>query len=503
MNQIITDNDVRVLKARYSHLDFMKEMWQGSTEPFLVGIHTQEICRLIDEAFEKLRHNESTFLVIKVPFRHGKSQIISRYLPPHFLGEFPDKEVMLITYASSLSEQFSRYARGLMKTPEYSNIYPNVKISQSNSGVQQWGIEGRLGSCMASGLGGAITGKGGSLLILDDYCSSRADAESEVIRNSMWEHFTNDFMTRRAPASIVIVLATPWHTDDIIGRIEKAIDPNSDNYDPEFPPFKVVSFPAKNGNVDIHVKNKEKYNDNKYHLEKVSYEYLFPQRFSDSWYEQQFSTLGTYASSALLQCNPTVRGGNMLDLSKVHVHNSLSEFPVIQYYRIWDLAHSAKQRIKSDPDWTSGTLLAFRKINGVDELWIKNVARIRAEAPERDRFIGAVSDKDGQGVPIGIEISLDARDSVRVLQNATRGRRIIKPIKTVGDKVARMSYLEPIFEAGNVHIFRDEWNLDWFNELREFPSGKHDDQVDNLSAGYALTHNQKHEIQIVRVNGVI
>ena len=464
----------------------MKQTWQSASEPFTVGIHTREICRLIDEAFDNLRQGQSTFLVIKVPFRHGKSQIISRYLPPHFLGEFPDKEVMLISYASSLSEGFSRYARSLMRSKEYETIYPDVKLSQTNAGVQQWGIENHLGSCMASGLGGAITGKGGSLLILDDYCASRAEAESETIRESTWEHFTNDFLTRRAPASIVIVLATPWHVDDIIGRIEKRISPESDSYDPDFPQFKVISFPAKDGEVDIGVKDKDKYGDLKYHIEHIKYKWLFPERYDEKWYLSQFASLGSYAASGLLQCNPQIRGGNLFDTSKIKWHDSLADFPKTRYYRIWDYAHSAKQTQKADPDWTSGTLLTFTKIEGEWHLWIRDVVRMRGKSPERDNLVRACTEKDGMNVPIGVENSIDSKDSVNAMQTALLGRRTVIPINISIDKVARAGYIEPIFEAGHVHCLRGSWNLDWLQEVTEFPSGKHDDQVDNLTAGYFL-----------------
>lgn len=486
MIPIANKEEVEKLKARYSHLDFMQYTWQNTSEKFLAGLHTKEICRLIDEAIENFRHGESTFLVVKVPFRHGKSQTLSRYLPPHFLGEFPDNEVMLVTYASSLAEGFSRYARSLMRSAEYKSLYPEVEISKSNGGVQQWGIEGHTGVCTASGLGSGITGKGYHLGLLDDYCASRADAESETIRNSTWEHFTNDFLTRRAPVSITIVLATQWHVDDIIGRIEQKINPESPMYDKDFPQFKIVSFPAMNGEADIGVKDYAKYGDRKYHIEHIKYNWLFPERFTEDWYRQQFASLGEYASAGLLQCNPTTKGGNLLKVGNVVVHNSLSEFPHIRYDRIWDLAHSEKQTQKTDPDYTSGTLVGYRNVNGVWEVWIKDVARIRAEATERNNFIYAVMEKDGGAVQVGVEISIDARDTVLIMQKALRGRRRIIPIKTTGDKVTRMSYLEPCFEAGNVHILRADWNLDWLKEAKEFPSGKHDDQMDNLSAGYEL-----------------
>lgn len=461
----------------------MKYCWQRPLEPLVVGIHTKEICRLIDEAIDNLRQGQSTFLLIKVHFRAGKSDIISRYLPPHFLGEFPDKDVIVASYGQSLSESFSRFSRALVKSEQFKEIYPNCELT---GGVQSWGFENHLGSVLETGLTSGITGRGGSLLICDDYCASRAEAESETIRESTWEHFTNDFLTRRAPTSIVIVLATPWHVDDIIGRIEKRISPESEDYDENFPQFKVVAFPAVNSDVEIGVKNKEKYGDNKYHLETIHYDYLFPERYDENWYKSQFASLGSYAASGLLQCNPQVRGGNLFVTDKIQYHNTDADFPKTKYYRMWDLAHTAKQTQKADPDWTSGTLLTYTKIEGQWHLWIKDVARIRASAGERDAFIRAVSDKDGMGVSVAVENSMDSKDAVNNLRTILNGTRSVIPQNIGIDKVARAGYVEPVFEAGHVHILRGSWNLDWMQEVKEFPSGKHDDQVDNLTAGYIL-----------------
>lgn len=478
--------------TRRSHLRFLENCWQNIGEPYIVGLHTRELCRLIDVAMTDLRNGKSTFLVVKMPFRHGKSTILSRYLPAHFLGEFPNDEVMLVTYNMSLAETFSRFARNLIRTPEYREVYPDVQINHENGGVQQWGIEGHIGSCCASGLTSGLTGKGYHLGLLDDYCSGRAEAESEVMRDSAWEHFTNDFLTRRAPVSITIVLATPWHVDDIIGRIEQRIDPNNEKYDKEFPKFKIVSFPAKDGDVDIMEKGR---------MVHKHYEYLFPERFSAEWYKQQFASLGDYSASALLQCNPQMRGGNLIDVSKIKYHDTLADFPNTRYYRLWDLAHTSRQTQKDDPDWTSGTLLAYTKIAGLWHLWIKDVARIRGKAPERDNFIRMVSDKDGMGVSIVVENSVDSKDAVSSMQEILKGKRVVKPINISIDKVARVGYIEPIFEAGNVHILRSAWNLDWLEEVKAFPSGKHDDQVDNITAGY-LECCHSNEIRQGRVAGV-
>lgn len=497
--QALAKEAVEILKCRYSHLAFMRHCWQKPFEPFIAGIHTKEICRLIDEAIDNLRQNKSTFLLIKVHFRAGKSDIVSRYLPPHFLGEFPDKDVMVVGYGQSLAMDFSKASRNIVRSDVYKEIYPNYEL---NGGVFSWGFSNHIGVVTESGITSGITGKGYTLGICDDYISSRAEAESETIRNSLWEHFTNDFLTRRAPTSITIVLATPWHVDDIIGRIERKIDPKSDDYDENFPKFKVVSFPAMDGDVEIGVRNKAKYGDRKYHLEKVHYKYLFPERFDENWYKSQFASLGTYAASGLLQCTPQLRGGNLFITDKIQYHSSLEDFPKTKYFRVWDLAHTAKQTQKPDPDWTSGTLLTYTKIEGVWHLWIRDVARMRGKAPERDNFIRAVSEKDGAGVTIAVENSADSKDAVSNMQTILNGRRVVKPLNISIDKVARASYVEPIFEAGHVHILRGEWNLDWLNEVKSFPSGKHDDQVDNFTAGYMLCCQNTGKISVGRVLGV-
>lgn len=493
-----TKEDIQKAIAKKSHLRFMQYCWQKS-EQLKVGIHTKEICRLIDNAIEDLRNDKSTFLLIKVHFRAGKSDIISRFLPPHFLGEFPDKDVMVVSYGQSLSENFSKFSRSLINSTSYKELYPNYELV---GGVQSWGFKEHYGVVTESGITSGITGKGYTLGICDDYISSRADAESEVIRASLWEHFTNDFLTRRSPTSITIVLATPWHVDDIIGRIERKIDPHSEDYDENFPKFKVISFPAMDGDVEIGVKNKEKYGDNKYHVEKIHYKYLFPERFDENWYKSQFASLGSYSASGLLQCNPQMRGGNLFSTDKIQYHNSVDEFPKTKYYRVWDLAHTARQTQKDDPDYTSGTLLTYTKIDGVWHLWIKDVARMRGKSPERDNFIRLVSDKDNSGVSIIVENSIDSKDAISNMQTILNGRRIVKPININIDKVARASYIEPIFESGHVHILRGEWNLDWLKEVKEFPSGKHDDQVDNITAGYFVCCQSQGHIVVGKVQGI-
>src|SRR4030042_380717 len=82
--------DMGRARARVRHLDFIKYAWQKKNEPLIVGQHTMAACGLIDQAMRDFKNGVSTFLKILICFRHGKSDLSSRYLPAHFLGQFPD-----------------------------------------------------------------------------------------------------------------------------------------------------------------------------------------------------------------------------------------------------------------------------------------------------------------------------------------------------------------------------------------------------------------------------
>ena len=491
----ISLENVRKALARKSHLRFIQQNW-SSEERYTVGRHTSTICHLIDESIKDFKNGKSTFLVVKVHPRAGKSEILSQNLTAHFIGEFPDKEVMICCYNSTLAEKNSKLAQKIVKSPSYRELYGGIEIE---GGVQQWNVREHKAMVTASGLVSGITGNGYSLGMVDDYIAGRENAESQVIRDKVWEEFTNSFLTRRAPVSITIILATQWHVDDVIGRIERRLTPGSDEYDEMFPRFKIVSFPVA-GEGDVWV---EKTETEKAHWERQKWDYLFPERFSEEFYRQQLAALGEYSYSALYQCSPQIRGGNLFVTERIRVHDRDEDFPKTKYCRVWDLAHSAKQTQKADPDWTSGTLLAYTKIDGLWHLWIKDVRRIKAKAPERDVFVRATIEKDGPSVTVAVENSLDNKDAVSAMQHILSGRIVVKPLNISSDKVARAAYVEPIFEAGHVHILRGDWNLDWLSEVKEFPSGKHDDQVDNFTAGYVLCcQNDAGQIKSGRVAGV-
>lgn len=448
---------------------FMGYCWQKQT-PLIEGRHTKAICAVIDRAIARYREGESSFLIIKVPFRHGKSDIVSRYLPPHFLGLFPDDEVLLATYSADLSYDFSRFCRTLIRSPQYRAVFPGIDVSAESSSVQHWELEQpHIGSMHAVGLGGTMTGRGYACGILDDYHKNRAEAESQPIRNRNWGSFTDDFLTRRGPVSITVVLATPWHVDDIIGRAERAMEE-----DPEFPQFEVVCFPAMDDDYPSG--------------------YLFPERFSSAWYRGQAAALGTYGTASLLQCNPVARSGNVLKIDRVQIHD-LDELPRLRWARAWDVASSEKQLVKEDPDWTVGGLMAVEwrlppedadAGEKIPHIWIRDVVRGRWEAPERDRIIVQTAKVDGPAVRVGTESVAGYKDTYTRLAEVLMGTHVVEKVTPPGDLLIRVAPIEPIFEAGHVHLVRGEWNREFLREVGEYNSGSHDDQVASIVTGWEM-----------------
>ena len=498
--------------ARRKHLKFMQYCWRDLSRPLLIGFHTKIICGRIDQALVDFRNGKSTHIAIAVHHRSGKSEIVAGNLAPHFLGEFPGKEVMSVTYAAARAYQWARKARSLLEDAEFQSLYPKVTLSHESRAVNRWevAVDGKNthSGFLASGLRSGLTGSGAHLAILDDYLSGRKAAESQLLRDNAWMAVTNDLMTRLAPVHIVVILATWWHFDDVRGRIVNITNPEHDDYDPMFPKFEFIDFPAKaedyadlqrrNGKEDFERYPGDYLFDHIFNEEDETWEPSPEDWFDAEWYEQQYATLQPYSAAGIMDCNPTPRSGNILDVSKIVVHPMLEDIPkeirdTLRWHRVWDYAHTAKQRVGDDPDYSGGTLLAVRRIGynaalkEVEwEFYIRDYTEFRAQATERDARIRKIAKSDGPKVRILVESSLDSKDGADYLKHQLLGLRPVTPVNCKGDKVTRITPVEPIFSAGRVHVIRGAWVKNWKTKLQQFDGSgaTHDEPVDNLSCAY-------------------
>ena len=449
---------------------FLQYVW-WNPQALQWGVHIQALARRLDKAIDDFENGISTYLLIQMPVRHGKSEVCSIAFTAYFLGrlEHLQPNIILSGYGADHISTFSQKSKDIIQGEAFNRLFPGVDLKDYPNTIARWGIQGSVGEVNAVSLGGKVTGKGGDLIIVDDYCKNRAAAESEVQRNSTWDSFTDDLMSRRGPTAIVLVPSTPWHVDDVAGRIKEKM-----KTDPTFPKFEVIRFPARSDQYETG--------------------WLFPERYSEEWYRAEYAFFGEYGSAGLLDCDPVRRGGNMFKVDRVQIHEDLSEFPDdIRYYRFWDLASTEEERVKDSPDFTAGALIGIRTIgttpegDPIHELWIKDINYFREEAPERDAKIRATSVRDGATVRITVERVGGYKDAYNYLRKQLLGNRVVEGMTVNKDKVIRASPLETIFEAGNVHILRGDWNYEFFRQFTEFPSSEHDDLVDSVSGGYAAT----------------
>lgn len=492
-------SQVKMELARRKHLRFIEYCWSDPRHSYHVGFHTKRICDRIDQAIEDFRNDISSYIAIAVHHRSGKSEIVSVNLPPHFLGEFPWAQVMNVTYSAGKAHTFSKRARRMVEQNErYRELYPDVTLNPETTASARWEIahcgKATDGGFTSSGLGSGLIGSGAHLAILDDYLAGRAQAESPVTREGIWQAFTNDFMTRLMPVHIVLLIATWWHFDDVRGRIVRRTDPESEEYDPDFPPFEFLDFPARAEDWAMLHPDEEQYPgeylfDHTWDRKKKTY--VMPGMFEEKWYESQYATLGPYSSAGIMDCNPTRKHGNLLDTSGIRTHFSLEDFPAIKYYRVWDYAHSAKQRTGDDPDYTGGTLVGYEDLGNIEgtkmkrwAIWVKDYVQFRESAPVRDEKILRIARSEPN--TILVERTLDSIDSGEVLESKLKGIRTVFQVKVQGDKVERCDPIEPIFRAGNVHMLKGPWNRIWTDGLQNFDgTGKtHDEMVDNLTCAY-------------------
>ena len=156
-------------------------------------------------------------LVIEAPPRHGKSELVSKYLPAWFLGVYPDKQVMLAGYEAHFARSWGRRAREVLE--QWGPKLFDVAVRDDVRAANDWRIDGRAGGMLTAGAGGPMTGRGAHLLIIDDPIKNAEDAQSETIRDKLWDWWQSTASTRIEPGGCAIIIATRWHADDLTGRL--------------------------------------------------------------------------------------------------------------------------------------------------------------------------------------------------------------------------------------------------------------------------------------------
>ncbi len=167
---------------------------------------------------EAVERGDVTRLMVLMPPGSAKSTYTSILFPPWFMGRNPAMSVLGVSNTTDLAERFSRRVRNIVATREYSNVFDGNGLNPNSAAAGNWETI-RGGEFFAAGMGAAIAGRRADLGLIDDPIKTRQEADSDRVRQTQWDWYVNDFLTRLKPGARQIVIQTRWHEDDLGGRI--------------------------------------------------------------------------------------------------------------------------------------------------------------------------------------------------------------------------------------------------------------------------------------------
>jgi predicted phage terminase large subunit-like protein len=398
-------------------------------------------------------------ILISVPPRHGKSELITKYTTVWGLEHFPMWNYILATYGAELSTDFGREVRDIIQGNE---DLLSVRIRKDAARTANWKTpEG--GGMAAVGVGGAITGRGANVLLIDDYIKEIKEALSKSYKDYLWNWLTTVALTRLEPGGSVIIIATRWAPDDLHGRIIK--------YNP--------------GGRWVHIKIPAIAMENDL-LGRHPGEALFPERYNEEALAEKKETLGSFFFNALYQQEPKEDKGDITDVSWLKIVDHLPALSNMVQARIWDLAAT-----QGGGDYTAGSHMVHDRNNNQD--YITNVIRERLSSQQVEHLVRQTAIADGTETTIYIEQEPGSSGKALVehYQNNVLPEFKVEAVPSNDGKLTRAQPFLAAAEAGKVHLLKGKWNEAFLDEFKDFPGGDHDDQIDTCAIGYMKLSGKK------------
>lgn len=409
---------------------------------------------VVDDVLMRVSSGELKRVIIAMPPRHGKSERVSRKFPAWHIGRNPNDEVILASYSVDLSRGFSRIARDTLAN--HPNIF-DVSVDPANQSAESWGTDGHRGGLHAAGVGGPITGKGARIAIIDDPVKNAEEADSETMREKIWEWYTSTLYTRLTPDGRIIVVMTRWHEDDLVGRLLKKEADEIAEGTHKGEKWTVINFPA--------LAEKDDY------LGRAEGDPLWPEfGFDKDRMEQIKVDVGSRVFNALYQQRPSAADGNLLKREwwRYYDHNNPPPFA--------SMLLSVDAAFKDEDDSDYVVLQVWGK-NGAN-MYLVDQIRAKLNFPATLQSINNMCAAYPDAVVKLIEDKANGSAIIQTLQGKLGG---IIPVNPEGGKVARVNAVSAYIESGNVYLPRTTWIKDFVEEAASFPNGKNDDQVDAMS----------------------
>jgi len=446
----LSESDMRVLEAQLTKLEklkdrelsqerfikFVERVWPT----FISGAHHKRMAN----AFERVANGTCKRLIINMPPRHTKSEFASYLLPAWFLGKFPHKKVIQASHTG-----FGRKVRNLVDTELYHEIFPDLTLQQDSKAAGRWNTS-KGGDYFAIGVGGAVTGKGADVLIIDDPHSEQEAAmaaSNPDVYDKVYEWYTSGPRQRLQPGGAIVVVMTRWAQRDLTGQVLKAAAARGGEE------WEVIEFPAilPSGNP------------------------LWPQFWSLDELSALKEELPNSKWQAQYQQNPV---GNESAIVKRDWWQWWEEEdpPQCDYIlQTWDTAFEKNQRA----DFSAGTTWGVFNHKGDGNrpnIILLNTYKKRVEWVELKRD---VLKEYNDFEPDGLLIEKKATGAPLIYELRAMGIPVQEYTPSKGqDKIARLNSVSDIIASGKVWVPKTRWAEELVDEIAAFPSGEHDDLVD-------------------------
>ena len=422
-------------------LKFTKTVWPD----FIEGKHHQ----IYAEKLNRIANGELKRLIVNMPPRHTKSEFASHLFPAFFMGRNPKAKLIQTTHTGELAVSFGRKTKNLIESDEYEKVFPEVRLAADSKAAGRW-QSNHGGEYFAAGVGGAITGRGADLLIIDDPHSEQ-DALSPTVLDSHYEWYTSGPRQRLQPGGAIVVVMTRWSIKDLTGRLIEAQgkDENADQWEVvEFPAILPSGKPMWSGFWNIQA------------LEQVKASIPL-KKWNAQWMQAPTSEEGALIKRDWWR---TWEGSN--------IPPGL-EF-IIQSY---DTAFSKKETADFSAITTWGV---FRpEEGGPPNLILLDARKDRWNFPELKK-VAMEEYRYWEPEMVLIEAKASGMPLTHELQKM--GIPVINFTPSKGnDKHARVNSVAPLFESGAIWAPKKSFAEDVIEECAAFPFGDHDDYVDSTT----------------------
>ena len=436
-------------RAQNDFMAFVEYIWPD----FVNGSHHKRMARL----FESVANGERKRVIINLAPRHTKSELSSYLLPAWLLGKYPKKKIMQVSNTSELAEGFGRKVRNLVGSDEYREIFPEVELRQDSKAAGRWNTN-HGGEYFATGVGGALAGRGADICIIDDpHTEAEAIAAigNPAVYDKTYDWYTSGPRQRLQPGGAIILVQTRWHMRDLTGQIIKA-SMRSDNMDQ----WDLIEFPA------ILPSGKP----------------LWPEYWSIEELQAVKDEIPNAKWQAQYQQSPTSEEGAIIKREWWQIWEKEEPPKNIEYILMsWDTAFEKHNNADYSAVTVWGVFIRADEGDGASKpnIMLLDAVKKRVEFPELKQW---AIDAYREWAPDGVIIEKRASGAPLIYELRRMGIPVQEYTPTKGnDKISRLNSIADIFASGFVWAPDTRWAEEVIDEVASFPSGEHDDLVDTVS----------------------